>query len=195
MSNYLINYLFKISGGLTRDGRLFAFSLSSDPVAPPCGHLQVLIPRLGRAAGPWGTLARRRRCAPFGLWTLHWPNRTAAVKCRHVLVTELLPLHVGALFWHFSLEIKVPALVGHLHVHTEQPLEVLLQLLVVHRPEEVPPRRPHLQFQGLNAPPAWELWVGCLRSWSCWWWWWRGHRYIPVREQTQSVRGRSEVEC
>lgn len=126
------------------DGRLSPFSLPLDPVVLPCGHLQILVPTPGRAAGPRGRLAWRRQCPSFPHWTRHRPNRAAMVKHRHVLVPERLPLDGGLLSRHIALEIEVPALVCHLQVNREQPLEVLLQLLVVHGPEEVPSWRPHL---------------------------------------------------
>lgn len=132
------------------DGRLPAFSLPFEPVAPPCGHLQVLIHR-PRWATPWWTLAWWGWRPPLALCQCHCWNCAAAVKCWHVLAPELLPLYAGALSWHLTLEIKVPALVGHFHAHAEQLLEFLLQLLVIHRPKKVPPHRPHFQSQGLNA--------------------------------------------
>lgn len=177
------------------DGRLSAFSLPLDPVAPLCGHLQVLFPGPARAAVPRGTLARKRWRPPFGRRTRRCPNRAAAVKRRYVLVPELLPFNVGGvLSWHFALEIEVPALVGRLHVRAEQPLEVLLQLLVVHGPEEVPPHRPHLHLQVLNASQAWELGV-IRRSWSCCWCWWSGHRHVPSASICQSIQSVSTTNC
>lgn len=171
------------------DVSLFTFSQPLDPIAPPCGHLQVLIPGPWRAAGHRGTLPRRRQCPPLALRRpasrpRRLPHRAAAVKRRHILAPELLPLHVGGLSRHVTLEIKVPTLVGHFHAHTEQPLEVVLQLLVVHRPEEIPPHRPHLQFQGLDASEARELWVR-LYSWSCCCCWWRGHLHVPSASMSQ----------
>ncbi|TNN71911.1 Sugar phosphate exchanger 3 [Liparis tanakae] len=57
-------------------------------------------------------------------------------------------------FWtpDAALEIKVPALFGHVQVPAEQPLEVALQLLVVHGAEEAPSHR--LQLLDLGAPQA-----------------------------------------
>lgn len=135
------------------DVGLSAFAWPLQPVASPGGHLQVLIPWPRCVAGIRGSLAWRRWRPPPALfhpssgprhWPHHWPHHAAAVKCRHILALELLPLDVGAFSWYVGLEIIVPPLVGHLHAHAEQPLEVLPQLLVVHGPEEIPPHRPHL---------------------------------------------------
>lgn len=172
---------------LTCDRQLSTFSPYLDPIAPTGGHIQVLIPRPWRAAGPWRPLPRRRRHPPLQ-GVRHRFDRTAAIKCRHVLALKLLPLHAGSLPGHFAVEIKVPALVGDLHAHAEEPLEVVPQLLVVDRTKEVPPHGPNLQFERLDAPQAWQLHVrlcslfccGCCR---------RSHLSVPGGTNTALEEG------
>lgn len=165
------------------NGWLSAFACVFEPIVPPGGHLQALIPRPRRTAGHWGIFNWWRRYPPHSLRhsrRCHRPHHAAAVKHRHILAAKLLPFDAGVLPRSVALEIKVPALVGYLHAHAQQPLEVLLQLLVVYRPEEVPAHRPHLQPQGLNATKAGELQVGCGHWYCCWCWcWWRGHCHVP----------------
>lgn len=48
-----------------------------------------------------------------------------------------------------TLEVKVPALLGHLHIHVQELVEVLLKLLVVDWTKEVPPHRRALQLNAL----------------------------------------------
>lgn len=66
------------------------------------------------------------------------PDHTAMVERWHVLAPQLFPLNAPG-DRLVPLKVKVPALFGVLHAHAEEPLEVLLQLLVVHRAKEVPP--------------------------------------------------------
>lgn len=60
---------------------------------------------------------------------------------------------------------------------------------MVHRPEEIPPHRPHLQIQGHNPPQVRKLWVG-FSSWCCCWCRWIGHGHVPVREHTDAANVR-----
>lgn len=182
---------------LTCDGSLSALSLPPKSVAPPLGHIQVLITASRWLVGSWGALARwwwwgrggGRRRSPLAERKRRWPHHAAAVEGGNVLASELLPLNAGAAARLFVLEVEIPALVGHLNAHAEQPLKVLLELVVVHGPEEVPPYRPRLHIQGPDAPQTRNFRVARYFR-SCWCW---HHRHVPEIERKHvwvEVRGR-----
>lgn len=138
------------------DDSLFALAWR-DPIALPGGHVKVLLFR-GWAAGHRRSLPRGGWGASFGPRARAcWSDHATAVKSRHLLAAQLLPLHAGAWARLIPLEIEIPSLVRHLHAHMEHPLEVLLQLLVVHWPKQVPPHWAHLQLQGFNATGTAQL--------------------------------------
>lgn len=126
------------------DGGLSAFAWW-EPIALPGGHLKVLLLRCGWAARHRRTLPRGRWGTSFGSRSrVRWSDNAAAVKSRHFLTAQLLPLDVGTWARLLPLEVEIPSLVGQFHPHMEHPLEVLLQLLVVHRPKQIPLHWAHL---------------------------------------------------
>lgn len=79
------------------------------------------------------------------------PDHTAAVEGRDVLAAQLFPLD-SSRDRLVPLKVEVPALFGGLHVHAEEPLEVLLQLLVVHGTKQVTPNHRRLGLNVLLLP-------------------------------------------